>query len=109
MFLEATKSNSRPIRIYKIAGQNPNEIIRLNQYDESNYFANQIQSEYKLSKDGKHLLKGGLSYTRTKFNQPDIENLYMELKLKATSGLIVSNLKFKSRIIIDIFKNFHMS
>lgn len=88
--------------------QNPNEIIRLNQYDESNYFANQIQSEYKLSKDGKHLLKGGLSYTRTKFNQPD---------RKFVNGTKVNEndieVRFGSnnfiRQYLDVENNFHMS
>lgn len=88
--------------------QNPNEIIRLNQYDESNYFANQVQSEYKITKNGKHLLKGGLSYTRTKFNQPD---------RKFVNGTKVNEdeieVRFGSnnfiRQYLDVENNFHMS
>ena len=72
LFIKATESQIQDQLGYTRNNvQNPNEIIRLNQYDESNYFTNQIQSEYKISKSGKHLLKGGLSYTRTKFTQPD--------------------------------------
>lgn len=51
--------------------QNPNEFIRLNQYEQTDYFTNQIFGNYKLTKNDKHTLNGGLSYTRTKYNQPD--------------------------------------
>ncbi len=88
--------------------QNPNEIIRLNQYDESNYFSNQIQSEYKLEKEGKHLLKGGLSYTKTKFNQPDRKFINgtrindNDIEVRFGSNNLI-------RQFLDVENNFHMS
>lgn len=51
--------------------QNPNEFIRLNQYEQTDYFANQLFGNYKLTKSGKHSLNGGLSYTKTQYKQPD--------------------------------------
>lgn len=55
----------------RTAVQNPNEFIRLNQYEQSDYFANQFFGNYKLTKNDKHSLNGGISYTRTKYSQPD--------------------------------------
>lgn len=109
LFLKATENQIQDQLGYTRNNvQNPNEIIRLNQYDESNYFTNQIQSEYKLSKNGKHILKGGLSYTRTKFNQPD---------RKFINGTKVNEddieVRFGSnnliRQFLDVENNFHMS
>lgn len=109
LFLKATENQIQDQLGYTRNNvQNPNEIIRLNQYDESNYFANQILSEYKLTKSGKHLLKGGLSYTRTKFNQPD---------RKFINGTKVNEddieVRFGSnnliRQFLDVENNFHMS
>lgn len=109
LFLKATENQIQDQLGYTRNNvQNPNEIIRLNQYDESNYFANQIQSEYKLSKDGKHLLKGGLSYTRTKFNQPDRKFINGtkvnedEIEVRFGSNNLI-------RQFLDVENNFHMS
>ncbi|WP_333809434.1 TonB-dependent receptor [Flavobacterium sp.] len=108
LFIKATENLIQDQRGFTGGLVQNNELIRLNQYDESNYFANQIQSEYKLSKDGKHSLKGGLSYTRTKFNQPD---------RKFINGTIVNEedieVRFGSnnfiRQFLDVENNFHMS
>ena len=48
-----------------------NNLIRLNQYEESNYWNTQLYGDYKLSEDGKHSLKAGGSYIKTSFQQPD--------------------------------------
>ncbi len=108
LFLKATENLIQDQRGFTGGLVQNNELIRLNQYDESNYFANQIQSEYKLSKDGKHSLKSGLSYTRTKFNQPD---------RKFINGTIVNENEIEVRFgsnnfirqYLDVENNFHMS
>lgn len=109
LFIKATQSEIQDQFGYTRNNvQNPNEIIRLNQYDESNYFANQIQSEYKITKDGKHLLKGGLSYTRTKFNQPDRKFIngtkvnQEDIEVRFGSNNLI-------RQFLDVENNFHMS
>lgn len=51
--------------------QNPNEIIRLNQFEQSDYINAQLYGDYDLTTDQKHTLKGGVSFTNTKFRQPD--------------------------------------
>lgn len=51
--------------------QNPNEIIRLNQYEQSDYLNFQAYGSYDLSTDKKHTLKGGISFSKTTFEQPD--------------------------------------
>ncbi|MFV8368520.1 outer membrane beta-barrel protein [Flavobacterium sp. LB2R40] len=48
-----------------------NNLIRMNQYEESNYWNTQLYGDYKLSEDGKHSIKAGGSYVKTSFQQPD--------------------------------------
>lgn len=108
LFIKATENLIQDQRGFTGGLVQNNELIRLNQYDESNYFANQIQSEYKLTKNGKHFVKGGLSYTKTKFNQPD---------RKFINGTIVNEEEIEVRFgsnnfirqYLDVENNFHMS
>ncbi|RTY76152.1 TonB-dependent receptor [Flavobacterium sp. LS1R10] len=46
-------------------------LIRMNQYEESKYWNTQLFGDYKLTEDGKHSLKAGGSYVKTSFQQPD--------------------------------------
>lgn len=50
---------------------NPNILIRTNQFDQSTYFNNQITGNLKITSDEKHTLKGGVSYVKTAYEQPD--------------------------------------
>lgn len=92
----------------RTAVQNPNEFIRLNQYEQSDYFANQFFGNYKLTKDDKHSLSGGLSYTRTKYSQPD---------RKFITGTKISDTEINTqygsnnllRQFFNIDNNFHLS
>ncbi len=49
--------------------QNPNQYIRLNQLDISNYFVGQVFGNYKFN--DKNNFDYGFSYTKTTFDQPD--------------------------------------
>ncbi len=51
--------------------QNSNEIIRLNQYEQSNYLNSQLFGNYALTADDRHSVKGGISFTNTQYQQPD--------------------------------------
>ena len=48
-----------------------NNLIRMNQYEESNYWNTQLYGDYKITEDGKHSIKAGGSYVKTSFQQPD--------------------------------------
>lgn len=48
-----------------------NNLIRMNQFEESNYWNTQLYGDYKLTEDGKHSIKAGGSYVKTSFQQPD--------------------------------------
>ncbi len=48
-----------------------NTLIRTNQLDQSNYFNNQLLGEYAISKDNSQTFKAGISYAKTKYEQPD--------------------------------------
>ena len=49
----------------------PNILIRTNQFDESKYWNNQVIASYNITEDGKHSAKGGFSYVKTAYGQPD--------------------------------------
>jgi outer membrane receptor protein involved in Fe transport len=49
----------------------PNRLIRLNQFEKSDYFNNQMSTSYKLTSDNKHSIKGGISYVKTIYELPD--------------------------------------
>ncbi|GGA79753.1 TonB-dependent receptor [Flavobacterium palustre] len=109
LFLKSTENQIQDqVGYTRNAKDNPNEIIRLNQYDESNFFTNQLKSEYKLTEDGNHLVKGGLSYTRTKYNQPD---------RKFINGVLLNENEVETRYgsnhlirqFLDVENNFHLS
>ena len=50
---------------------NTNNLIRMNQYEESLYWNNQLLADYKITEDGKHTIKAGGAYVNTSFQQPD--------------------------------------
>jgi outer membrane receptor protein involved in Fe transport len=92
----------------RTAVQNPNEFIRTNQYEQSDYFTNQFFGNYKLTADDKHSLNGGISYTRTKYSQPD---------RKFITGTKISDTEINTqygsnnliRQFFNIDNNFHVS
>ena len=50
---------------------NPNILLRANQFEESKYWNNQLLANYDLTENGNHSIKGGVSYVKTAFGQPD--------------------------------------
>ncbi|WP_313806317.1 TonB-dependent receptor [Flavobacterium sp.] len=50
---------------------NPNRLVRTNQFEQTDYFNNQLLLNYKLTSDDKHSLKGGISYVKTLYELPD--------------------------------------
>jgi hypothetical protein len=69
---------------------NPNVLIRLNQFEESKYWNNQILANYKLTANGKHALKGGFSFVKTAYGLPDRKVItgekLNETEIKTTYG-----------------------
>ncbi len=71
-FLRSTSSLIQDQLGYKNSlNTNPNVLIRLNQFEESKYWNNQILANYKLTANGKHALKGGFSFVKTSYGLPD--------------------------------------
>ena len=50
---------------------NPNYLIRTNQLDQSDYLTAQLNGKYFLSENKNQSIKGGISYSKTNFQQPD--------------------------------------
>ena len=72
MYLKSTEHMIQDqVGYTRTAVQNPNEIIRLNQFEQSDYFNTQLYGNYKLTSDEKHTVRAGVSFTNTKFSQPD--------------------------------------
>ena len=72
IFIKATESKIQDQLGYtnSNATQN-NNLIRMNQYEESLYWNNQLIADYKITEDGKHTIKAGGSFVDTSFQQPD--------------------------------------
>lgn len=49
----------------------PNVLIRLNQFEQSDYLNTQLFGNLKITSDSKHTLKAGGSFVKTAFEQPD--------------------------------------
>lgn len=49
----------------------PNRLVRTNQFEQSDYFNNQLLANYKITSDDKHSVKGGISYVKTLYELPD--------------------------------------
>jgi len=109
LFLKSTENLIQDqVGYTRTAVQNPNEFIRLNQYEQSNYFANQLFGNYKLTKNDKHSVNGGLSYTRTKYSQPDRKFL-TGTKINDTDINTQYGSNNLLRQFFNIDNNFHMS
>lgn len=108
MLIKATDSKIQDQLGYtnSLANQT-NNLIRMNQYEESLYWNNQLLADYKITEDGKHTIKAGGSYVRTSFQQPDRKFL---LGVKNENDLNMSyggnNL---NRQYLDIKGNFYFS
>lgn len=72
MLIKATESKIQDQVGYtnSLANQT-NNLIRMNQYEESLYWNNQLLADYKITEDGKHTIKAGGAYVNTSFQQPD--------------------------------------
>lgn len=72
MLIKATESKIQDQLGYtnSLANQS-NNLIRMNQYEESLYWNNQLLADYKITEDGKHTIKAGGAYVSTSFQQPD--------------------------------------
>lgn len=55
---------------------NPFWKIRLNQYEQSDLFNNQLLASYDLTKSGNHSIKAGGSFVKTIYEQPDRKTIY---------------------------------
>ena len=72
LFIQATESKIQDQLGYTNSLANvTNNLIRLNQFEESRYWNTQVFGDYKLTEDGKQTIKAGGSYVKTGFQQPD--------------------------------------
>ncbi len=108
MLIKATESKIQDQLGYtnSLANQT-NNLIRMNQYEESIYWNNQLLADYKITEDGKQTVKAGGAYVSTSFQQPDRKFL---LGVKNENDINVSyggnNL---NRQYLDIKGNFYFS
>ncbi|WP_300570502.1 TonB-dependent receptor [Flavobacterium sp.] len=50
---------------------NENVIVRTNQLDQSDYINTQLLGDYSLTEDKNHMLRSGVSFAKTSYQQPD--------------------------------------
>lgn len=85
-----------------------NNLIRMNQYEESLYWNNQLIADYKITEDGKHTIKAGGSFVDTSFQQPDRKFIY-GAKQNETDILVSYGGNNLNRQYLDIKGNFYFS
>jgi outer membrane receptor protein involved in Fe transport len=87
---------------------NPNIWIRMNQFEQSDYFNTQLLGNAKLSSNDKHTIKVGGSFVKTKFQQPDRKFIVGE---KTAQGMINTSYggNHLNRQYLDVKGNYYMS
>jgi outer membrane receptor protein involved in Fe transport len=87
---------------------NPNIWIRMNQFEQSDYFNTQLLGNAKLGSNDKHTIKVGGSFVKTKFQQPDRKFIVGE---KTAQGMINTSYggNHLNRQYLDVKGNYYMS
>lgn len=71
-YLKNTESNIKDqFGVQNTQLDNPNYFIRTNQLDQSDYITGQLNAKYFLTENKNQSIKGGISYSKTNFQQPD--------------------------------------
>ncbi|MES2747554.1 MAG: carboxypeptidase-like regulatory domain-containing protein [Bacteroidota bacterium] len=87
---------------------NPNILIRLNQFEQSDYFNSQLYGNLKITSDSKHTLKAGGSFVKTSFQQPDRKFIIGE-KVSDTEINTSYGGNHLNRQYLDVKGNYYMS
>jgi outer membrane receptor protein involved in Fe transport len=108
LFIQSTESKIQDQLGYVNSAANfNNNLIRMNQFEESRYWNTQLFGDYKLTEDGKHSVKAGGSFVKTGFQQPDRKFI--------TGQVTGDNIEMKyggnnlNRQYLDVNGNFYFS
>jgi outer membrane receptor protein involved in Fe transport len=109
MLIKATESKIQDQVGYtnSLANQT-NNLIRMNQYEESLYWNNQLLANYKITEDGKHTIKAGGAYVNTSFQQPD-RKFILGVKVNENDINMSYGGNNLNRQYLDIKGNFYFS
>lgn len=109
LFIQATESKIQDQLGYTNSlTTQPNNLIRLNQFEESRYSNTQLFGDYKLTEDGKQTIKAGGSYVKTSFQQPDRKFITGE-KVNDTDINMSYGGNNLNRQYLDVNGNFYFS
>lgn len=109
LFIQATESKIQDQVGYTNSLANiTNNLIRLNQFEESKYWNTQLFGDYKLTEDGKQTIKAGGSYVKTGFQQPD-RKFITGLKVNDTDINMSYGGNNLNRQYLDVNGNFYFS
>ena len=72
MYLRTTENLIKDqFGVFQNQKSTPNRFVRTNQFEQSDYFNNQLLANYKITSDDKHSVKGGVSFVKTVYELPD--------------------------------------
>lgn len=109
LFIQATESKIQDQLGYTNSLANvTNNLIRMNQFEESKYWNTQLFGDYKLTEDGKQTIKAGGSYVKTGFQQPD-RKFITGLKLNDDEINMSYGGNNLNRQYLDVSGNFYFS
>ncbi len=109
-FYLRTTENRIQDQIGSTNGQPLNDkvVIRLNQYEQSDFLTNQLLGDFKITEDGKHTIKAGGSYIKTAFQQPD-RKFIVGTKVGEDQILAQNGGNHLGRQYLDVKGNFYVS
>lgn len=72
LYLKSTDSQIQDqLGVQSAFANNPNYLIRTNQFESSDFYNAQLFGDYKITKNKNHILRYGASLAQTQFSQPD--------------------------------------
>lgn len=83
-----------------------NGFIRLNEEQQTKYLNSQLFGKYKISKDDKHVFKGGITFTKTDYSLPDRKS-FRGIKVDENTTSVNYTGNSISRQYLDFDGKFH--
>ena len=75
LYLKSSSSEiSNSVGVINAQTNTPNAFLNVNKYEQTDYINGQMFGDYKLTKNGNHTIKAGVSTVKTKYNIPDLSS-----------------------------------
>ena len=77
LYLKSSSSEiSTSVGVLNAQTNTPNAFVGVNKYEQTDFYSGQLFGDYKLTSNGNHKIKVGVSAAKTKFGLPDLNSFY---------------------------------